>query len=123
MKVIVSMSPPWSHHERFKVLNSMVIYSMIMIGGSEVFYCVFLECDNREIQVESTTSSVYTHLVGKIALQHKWTSVMLITDEGNDTSVSTVQNKNRFCQVLLSSKKMKKSSKYICSFDSKNLYL
>ena len=53
----------------------------------KVFYHMnrlFLECDNRDIQVESTTSSVYTHLVGKIALQNEWTSVMLITDEGND---------------------------------------
>ena len=53
----------------------------------KVFYRMnrlFSECDNRDIQVESTTSSVYTRLVGKIALQNEWTSVMLITDEGND---------------------------------------
>ena len=53
----------------------------------KVFYRMnrlLLECDNRDIQVQSTTSSVYTRLVGKIALQNEWTSVMLITDEGND---------------------------------------
>ena len=53
----------------------------------KVFYRMnrlLLECDNRDIQVQSTTSSVYARLVGKIALQNEWTSVMLITDEGND---------------------------------------
>ena len=57
------------------------------MGDLSVFhrmYLLFLECDKRDIQVESTTSGVYARLVGQIALQNEWTSVMLITDEGND---------------------------------------